>query len=162
LIKLGAGFIAPTFEHFTRATSAHSSSRASDGTENESVVLRKQYHFRPSSHGFRAWSVERLATLARSPPVQEVALEDISEIDEPYWFSSEGEPTCREIAEHARLIDEADLAWPIILSSNKRVMDGMHRVLKALNLGQSTIRAVIFEVDPEPDYVDVQPDDLPY
>jgi hypothetical protein len=41
-------------------------------------------------------------------------------------------------------------------------MDGMHRVLKALNLGQLTVLAVIFEVDPEPDYVDVQPNDLPY
>lgn len=94
--------------------------------------------------------------------MREVSLTEIRELDEPYWYSVEAKPTCRDIAEHARMIEEADLAWPIILSSDKRVMDGMHRVLKALNLGQSTIRAVIFEVDPEPDYVDVQPDDLPY
>jgi hypothetical protein len=38
----------------------------------------------------------------------------------------------------------------------------MHRVLKALNAGHSTIDAVIFANDPEPDYVDVFPDELPY
>ena len=106
--------------------------------------------------------MDRLTALAESLPIQEVALSDIAEIDEPYWYSVGTEPTCREIGGHARLIEEADLAWPIILSSDGRVMDGMHRVLKALNLGHATIRAVIFEIDPEPDYVDVQPDDLPY
>jgi len=100
--------------------------------------------------------------LSRSFPVQEIPLADIAEIDEAYWYSIDSKPTCREIAEHAKLIEDAELEWPIILSSDHRVMDGMHRVLKALNLAQSTIRAVIFEVDPEPDYVDVQPEDLPY
>lgn len=69
--------------------------------------------------------------------------------------------TCRLIAEHARLIKEADLSYPIIMCSNRRVMDGMHRVLKALNARMHTIDAVIFEQDPEPDYVDVLPDELP-
>lgn len=41
-------------------------------------------------------------------------------------------------------------------------MDGMHRVLKALNLGLESIDAVIFEEDPEPDFLDVRPDELPY
>lgn len=94
--------------------------------------------------------------------MQEVALADIAEIDEPYWYAIEAQPTCRDIGEHAKLIEEADLAWPIIMSSDNRVMDGMHRVLKALNSGQATIRAVIFDVDPDPDYVDVQPDELPH
>jgi hypothetical protein len=124
--------------------------------------VRKQYHFRPSANGFRAWSVDRLVALASSFPIQEVALTEIAEIDEPYWYSAEAKPTCRDIAEHAELIEAADLAWPIILSSDKRIMDGMHRVLKALNLGHPTIRAVIFDIDPEPDYVDVQPHELPY
>jgi hypothetical protein len=65
-----------------------------------------------------------------------VPVASIRELDEPYW----GEPmTCRNVAEHARLIEEADLGCPIILSSDGRVMDGMHRVLKALILGDSHI-----------------------
>jgi hypothetical protein len=41
-------------------------------------------------------------------------------------------------------------------------MDGMHRILKALLEGLEEIEAVRFGRDPEPDYVDVDPDDLPY
>lgn len=60
------------------------------------------------------------------------------------------------------MIGETDLNFPIILSSDGRIMDGMHRVAKALLEGRGTIEAVRFRQDPEPDYEDVQPDDLPY
>jgi hypothetical protein len=92
-----------------------------------------------------------------------VPLEAIRELDEPYWFSgSHTEATCRSVVEHALLINEADLAFPVILSSDGRIMDGMHRIAKALLLGQSHVLAVQFAEDPEPDYVGVQPDALPY
>jgi hypothetical protein len=51
---------------------------------------------------------------------------------------------------------------PVILSRDGRVMDGMHRICKALLLGYGDIEAVRFLEDPKPDYVGVDPDDLPY
>ena len=121
--------------------------------------MRKQYHFRPSAAGLRAWDVDRLVALAKNIEPQFVPVASIRELDEPYW----GEPmTCRNVAEHARLINEADLRYPVILSSDGRIMDGMHRVLKALIQGESYIRVVRFLTDPEPDFVGVDPDDLPY
>ena len=90
-------------------------------------------------------------------------LDSIREIDEIFWFGSKNDkPTSRAIVEHMRLIEETDLNFPIILSSDGRVMDGMHRVAKAMLEGHETIEAVKFSQDPEPDYEDVQPDDLPY
>ena len=71
-------------------------------------------------------------------------------------------PTCRKIAEHGRLIEAADLAYPIIVDNEYRVMDGMHRVCKALNLGAKTILAYRFPELPEPDYIGVSPSELPY
>ncbi len=56
----------------------------------------------------------------------------------------------------------ADLAYPIILDSAGRVMDGMHRIGKALMLGHDYIDAVQFTVDPAPDYLGCDPDTLPY
>jgi hypothetical protein len=121
--------------------------------------VRKQYHFRPSAAGLRAWDIDRLVALSKHLEEQLVPVASIRELDEPYW----GQPiTCRNVAEHARLIEEADLGCPIILSSDGRIMDGMHRVLKALMRGESHIRAVRFLTDPEPDFVGVDPDDLPY
>ena len=121
--------------------------------------MRKQYHFRPGEVGLRAWDVDRLARLSGHLKSELVDVADIREVDEAYW----GQPmTCRDVAEHARLIDESDFEFPIILSSDGRIMDGMHRVLKALMQGRSQIHAVLFETDPEPDYVGVlDPDDLP-
>lgn len=57
---------------------------------------------------------------------------------------------------------ECDLAYPIILSSDGRIMDGMHRVCKALLENRTEIDAVRFRHDPEPDYIGIHPDDLPY
>jgi hypothetical protein len=125
--------------------------------------MRKQYCFRSSKNGYYAWDVDRLVSLAAHHKPQKVRLSDIEEIDEDFWFGGPNSiATCRLIAMHARLIEEADLSFPIIMCSNRRVMDGMHRVLKALNVGAETIDAVIFEEVPEPDYADVLPDELPY
>ena len=124
--------------------------------------MRKQYHFRPGERGLVAWDVDRLVSLSSGFPRIEVPLREIRELDEPFWFGDGSKAaTCRAIVEHARLIDAADLSFPIILSADGRVMDGMHRVAKALLLGHETIAAVQFAHDLEPDYVDVRPEDLP-
>jgi hypothetical protein len=96
-------------------------------------------------------------------PHQRVPLTAIREIDEAYW-SNEGttQLTCRDVVEHARLIQDCDFDYPVILSRDGRVMDGMHRICKALLLGREHIEAVRFAEDPQPDYVGVHPDDLPY
>jgi hypothetical protein len=59
-------------------------------------------------------------------------------------------------------VQEAELRYPIIRAANGAVMDGMHRVTKALIEGRDTIEAVQFDTDPEPDYVGCKPDELPY
>lgn len=124
--------------------------------------MRKQYYLRPNQGRFTAWDVDRLVELTKNLPRLRIPLEAIREIDEPHWFSGGAQDaTCRAIMEHARMINEADLDFPIILSSDGRVMDGMHRVLKALLSGWQTIEAVRFEHDPEPDFLDVAIDDLP-
>jgi len=87
----------------------------------------------------------------------------IRELDEPYWSTGYDAPlTCRALVEHLSLIEQVDLSFPIILSSDGRVMDGMHRVAKALMRGDQFVQAVRFAEDPAPDYVGVRPNDLPY
>ena len=125
--------------------------------------MRKQYHFRASDRGLLAWDVDRLVRLSAGLPLIEVSLTEIRELNEPFWFSGEGDiPTCRKVVEHARLIREVDLSFPIILSADGGVMDGMHRVCRALMDDLKVIRAVRFANDPEPDYIGVDADDLPY
>jgi hypothetical protein len=125
--------------------------------------MRSQYHFRNSAAGLCAWDVHRLVELSRGLARERVSLSAIAELDEPYWAGNPGQKlTCREVVDHARLMLECELDYPVILSSNGRVMDGMHRVCKALLEGRNEIEAMRFIHDPEPDYIGVDPEDLPY
>jgi hypothetical protein len=124
--------------------------------------MRKQYNFRPSKNGLDAWDVEILIKASGDLPVKNVALDSISDVDTDFWFKFGPTPTVRRIIDQIRLIQEVDLSYPIILGSDGRVMDGMHRIARAILDGHSTIKAVQFVVDPEPDYRDCSPEDLPY
>lgn len=123
--------------------------------------MRKQYYFRPSERGLLSWDVDRLVRLTKDLPSRRVPLEEIRELDEP-WAGDDERPTWRAMLEHIRLMEAADLSFPIILSADGAVMDGMHRAAKALLQGREHIDAVQFDVDPEPDHVGPGPDDLPY
>lgn len=104
-----------------------------------------------------------LIELSKNLPVMDVPLAQIKELDEAYWFDiGETKPTCRNVAEHAKLMREVDMQFPIILFSDGGVADGMHRVCRALMDGASTIKAVQFTTDPKPNYIGVAPEDLPY
>ena len=118
--------------------------------------MRKQYYFRESSRGLLAWDVDRLVAISSAFPRKMVPLSALREADEAWLLDSDAPD------EHLRLIEEADLSYPIILSANGEVMDGRHRVVKARRQGAPQIQAVQFENDPAPDFVGLGPDELPY
>ncbi|HEY3857301.1 MAG TPA: hypothetical protein VGO67_23195 [Verrucomicrobiae bacterium] len=125
--------------------------------------MRKQYHVRNSDQGLLAWDVDRLLRQTAGQKPLDLLLEEIRELDETFWFGGKGgAPTCRRVAEHAALISESSLEHPIIIDPEGRVVDGMHRVCKALIGGLKTIKAVRLPVMPEPDFVNVPIDQLPY
>ncbi|TML59404.1 MAG: hypothetical protein E6G17_11285 [Actinobacteria bacterium] len=124
--------------------------------------MRKQYHFWRGERGLDAWDVDRLIALAKDLPVEDVELADIDEVDSVYWFDELDHPTVRKVVEHLRLVEAVDLSYPIILGPDGRVMDGMHRIARALLEGRSTIAARRLRALPEPDYRDCRPGDLPY
>jgi hypothetical protein len=129
----------------------------------KTLTLRRQYHFRPAGDHTLIWDVPRLVELARDLPVTQVALSEIRELDEPYWFAAtDDEPTCRSIAAHMKQVTAADLTYPVILCADGRIMDGMHRVVKALSEGHQTISARQFVQTPLHDFEDVPPEDLNY
>ncbi|WP_367874601.1 hypothetical protein [Luteolibacter sp. Populi] len=125
--------------------------------------MRAQYHLRNSDRGLLAWDVRRLIALTSDLTAFDLPLNEIQELDECFWFAREGDtPTCRKIADHAKLIAGTDLSYPIIVDPAGRVMDGMHRVCKAVMENRTTVRAVRLPVLPEPDFVGVEAKDLPY
>jgi len=123
--------------------------------------VRRQYHFRQIGEDTYIWDVHRLVALTNNFVAKKVVLADIQELNEAYWFPDQY-PTTQQIIEHFQLVQDADLSYPIILCAEGRVMDGMHRVAKASLLKQTEILAVQFEQTPEPDFINVDEDELDY
>lgn len=123
--------------------------------------MRKQYHFRKVQDDVYIWDVDHLVSLSQDFPMIEVELSAIKELQEAYWFPDQ-HPTTLQIIEHFQLVNAADLSYPIILCAEGRVMDGMHRVAKAKLLGYAKIKAVQFAQTPEPDYKNVDENELEY
>ena len=127
------------------------------------VKIRPQYHFRKTKTGLDAWNVGRLIELSAGLPVQMINPAEAAELHENHWYSHGSVvPTPLSIIEHAQLIQVCDLAYPIILDQQGRVMDGMHRICKAIIDNVVEVPAVRFLVDPTPDYQNCKPEDLPY
>jgi len=124
--------------------------------------IRAQYHFRPSKDGLLAWDVRRLIKLSKNFSPTDIPINKIAELQEAYWFDQTDSVTTEQIIDHMKLTHAADLSYPIILCHEGRLMDGMHRVCKAVLEGRKTILAVKFPNAINPDYTGVEPDKLPY
>ena len=128
-----------------------------------SIEIRPQYHFRKTDTGLDAWNVKRLTELSSSLPTRKIDPNSIPELHTNHWYMEEGSvPSPSSVIEHFKLINDCDLSYPIILDANGRVMDGMHRICKAIINNIREIDAVQFKTDPDPDYVDCIPSQLPY
>lgn len=96
------------------------------------------------SIGRHCWSVPRLFELSRSLPVMDVPLNHLS-----LWYTYE-KLTLREMVMHMKAVNDADLDKPIILDEDGELMDGRHRLMRAMLNGDATIKAVRFEENPVP------------
>ena len=123
--------------------------------------MRKQYHFRQVGEDIYIWDVHSLVALSEKLNVKEILITDIQELNEAYWFP-DTHPTTQKMIEHMQLVNAADLSYPIILCAEGRVMDGMHRIAKAILGHQTHILAVQFEHTPKPDFINVDEGDLDY
>ena len=94
--------------------------------------------------GRHNWSVARLIELSRELPVMDVPLNHMS-----LYYKYE-KLTLREMVMHMRAVLNADLQFPIILDEDGEIMDGRHRLMKAMLEGRQTIRAVRFDTNPSP------------
>ena len=91
-----------------------------------------------------SWSVSRLFELAKDLPVMEIPLKHLTVYD--YYDKL----TLRQMVMHCKAIINADLSHPIILDEDGEIMDGRHRIMRALLEEKETIKAVRFDINPKP------------
>lgn len=110
----------------------------------EHAGLNDQY----SKLGKHHWSVSRLVQLSKDFEISEIPLIGLN------IFNTYERLTLREMVSHIKAVQSADLNYPIILDEDGEIMDGRHRVMKAILDGKETIKAVRFDVNPDPCKVD--------
>jgi hypothetical protein len=98
--------------------------------------------------GNHSWSVPRLFELSKDLPIMEVPLDHLY-----VWHSYES-LSLRDMVMHMQAVFDADLSHPIILDEDGVIMDGRHRVMKALLTEQKTIKVVRFDENPDPCRID--------
>ena len=129
----------------------------------DSKTVRKQYHSRQVGWDRHIWDVHRLMRASRGLDVEMVPVNGIAEADQDWWYGDAAAvPTPRSIAAHFALLNKVNPLHPVILCAEGRLMDGMHRVVKAIAEGRTHIPAVRFAKTPNPDFVNVPLDNLPY
>ena len=96
----------------------------------------------------RRWFVSRLIEKAKDLPVQEMPITGLNIYNLHPEINS-----MRDFVGHIQKVLDADLQYPIILDEDGYVMDGRHRIAKALLEGKETINFVRFEETPGPDIV---------
>lgn len=94
--------------------------------------------------GNHHWSVARLIELSKDLFVMAIPL---PHINMHYKYEN---LTLREMVGHMQAVNDADLNYPIILDEDGEIMDGRHRLMKAILLKHENIKAVRFEKNPRP------------
>jgi hypothetical protein len=109
--------------------------------ESSCEILNQTFAF-----GDRVWFVSRLIEKTKDLPVFDMPMQCLN----IYGLQPDINTMLNFVA-HMHQVYEADLSYPIILDEDGYVMDGRHRIAKALFLGLKTIKAVRFERTPLPD-----------
>lgn len=92
--------------------------------------------------------MSRLWQLTFNLPIFEYEVASFNGFDQDIWFGNQQKPTINNILKHFEKIEKADFEYPIILSRDGIVLDGVHRICRAYLDGRKTIPAVRFDIDP--------------
>lgn len=94
----------------------------------------------------QGWSVAKLIGIVQlqNLPVMEIPLDHL------YIHAKYEKITLREMVTHIKAVLAADMNQPIILDEDGDILDGRHRIMRALLEDHHTIKAVRFEKNPTP------------
>ena len=99
----------------------------------------------------RKYDVLAAIFLSKDLPLQEVKIKLLNRS-----LSSLCEDNFMDFISHMKAVNDSDLSYPIILNEFGAIIDGRHRLAKAILKGGTTINAVQFDKDPRGIYTDVE------
>lgn len=94
--------------------------------------------------GRHNWAVTRLIQLSKDFPILYIPLDHLN------VYCLYNELSLRDMVSHMQAALSSDLNFPIILDEDGDILDGRHRIMKALLENKQTIKAVRFDENPTP------------
>ncbi len=100
------------------------------------------------------WKVEDLWEHAKTLPVEFIPVETLVEqLQGTCWTEGEDDVTPEWVLGHTRRILKSDLDYPILVDENNIIVDGVHRLCKAVLEGKEVVKVQRFQRLPEPLFV---------
>ena len=97
------------------------------------------------------WITDRLIAASKDLPVFDLPVKHIDISSWP-WGNIED---VAQFAYRVKRTNDVDLQYPVIMNDKGYIMNGWHRVVKAIIEGKESVKAVRFDKTPPPDYVKV-------
>ncbi|MCP4989786.1 MAG: hypothetical protein GY928_28135 [Colwellia sp.] len=111
-----------------------------------SLVIEKAWDFKDvqtyTTKG-RVYNINACLTCAEGLEVRDVIIEDLY-----MGYDAPCADNFRSFISHMKMVEEADLSYPVLMNEDGVMLDGRHRLAKAILEGHETIKAVRFEKDP--------------
>lgn len=104
----------------------------------------------------KIWKAVSLIEAAKDLPIFQFDISTIS-LDEVIRWKL---VNVRDYVNHYQRVCKAELLNPLILRSDGYVMNGWHRIIKAISVNLKHLPAKQFKVDPEPDFKANEPPEL--
>ncbi len=106
--------------------------------------------------GSDAWLVQNIWEAAKDLPTYEVPLVGMC-LDIAPWGGSLN--SFLDFLSHVRLINDAEMRYPIILDPDGNIADGRHRLAKAIVTGRTTVKIKRLPFMPDPDFTNMDGED---
>lgn len=110
-------------------------------------------NFKTFSDETHIYSVDMMMAYVNTHKLQTVPFdleENHWQIEQPVWgdYSPADvlkHPEKKKYIDNIRRIKDADLSYPIFVTSKGQIIDGYHRVLRALKDGKKTMKSYVFD-----------------
>ena len=101
----------------------------------------------------RQWELKDIWESSKSLKVEKIKVNELwdSRYTKAWCWQQEGEEINNLFfLHHMKRVLNADLTYPIVLSEENLIFDGVHRLMKAKHVGLDYIECVRFKKDPDP------------
>ena len=91
----------------------------------------------------KTYNIHACFVASKDIPAKNLLIDDLF-----IGYSNPSKETLRSFIEHIKMVNDADLKYPILMNEDGEIIDGKHRLAKAILLGHKTIKAKRFIHDP--------------